>query len=150
MDNGQFKMVPASYLVLIKDGKVLLLKRQNTTHWDGYFSVPAGHVMENEGYTKAVIREAKEEVNLDLNPEDLKAIHFMNRFEKSNSVDIRERADVFFTASNWKGEITNNEPEKCAELLWADLNNLPENTIPYIKNCLNKIKDNIFYSEWDY
>ena len=38
------KIIPASYAVLIKDNKVLLVRRFNTGYEDGKYSLPAGHV----------------------------------------------------------------------------------------------------------
>ena len=52
--------VPASYLVLMKDHKVLLLQRANTGYHDGDYSIIAGHVEKDETFTDAVIREARE------------------------------------------------------------------------------------------
>jgi len=54
---------------------------------------------------------------------------------------------VFFNTEKWAGEIKNMEPEKCDDLSWFDLNNLPENVIPYIRQALDCINKKIFYSE---
>ncbi|EKE26214.1 MAG: hypothetical protein ACD_4C00379G0001 [uncultured bacterium (gcode 4)] len=48
-----------------------------------------------------------------------------------------EYIDYFFEVKIWDWEIINNEPDKCEELIFTDLNNLPENTIWYIKTTLN-------------
>jgi hypothetical protein len=66
----------------------------------------------------------------------------MHRFIKT------ERIDTFFIAKKREGKITNLEPNKCSELSWVDLDNIPENTIPYIKYVIEKIKNKIFYSEF--
>ena len=46
--------------------------------------------------------------------------------------------------SNYKGNIKINEPNKCKELVWCDINNLPEDMIDFeveaIKNNQKKIK----------
>lgn len=44
----------------------------------------------------------------------------MNR----NGID-RERINYFFTVDRWNGEIKNNEPNKCDDLKWFDLDGLP-------------------------
>ena len=56
------KAVPAVYLILERDNKILIARRANTGYEDGNYQVPAGHVEEAELPTEAVIREAKEEV----------------------------------------------------------------------------------------
>lgn len=134
--------IPASYLFLLKDNKTLILKRQNTGYEDGNYSLVAGHVDEGETFTDAVIREAYEEANIILKPQNLKVIHVMHR----KSLDSI-RVDVFFTATSWEGEIINKEPKKCSELIWIDIKKLPENTILYIREAIKNIQNKIFYSE---
>lgn len=137
------KVVPASYLVLKQGNEVLLLRRFNTGYEDGKYSVPAGHVDAGETFTQAVIREISEEVNLRLDPEYVHVAHIMHR--KSHD---SERIDAFFVAEKWQGEIQNMEPEKCDDLSWFPLDKLPENTIPYIRQALECIRDEKFYSEF--
>jgi 8-oxo-dGTP diphosphatase len=48
--------IPASYLILFRDGKILLLKRANTGYEDGNYSVIAGHVEPGENFTQCIIR----------------------------------------------------------------------------------------------
>lgn len=135
--------IPAAYLFLEKNKKILLLKRCNTGYEDGNYSLVAGHVDEGETFTDAVIREAYEEANIKLKAKDLKVVHVMHR----KSIDS-QRVDVFFTTKNWEGEIINKEPHKCLELLWIDIDKLPENTVFYIKGAIKKIQSKIFYSEY--
>ena len=145
MSNERHKVVPASYLVLIKDGKILLQKRFNTGYEDGKYSMVAGHVDKGETFTRCIIREAEEESGIILKKADLKVAHVMCR--NSGTEENNERVDVFFVAEKWSGKIKNKEPNKCDDLSWFDLNNLPENIIPYIKRVIDYIKDKIFYSE---
>jgi len=146
MAKKRHQNVPASYLTLFKDHKVLLLRRFNTGYEDGNYSMIAGHVDPGETFTQCIIREAKEEAGIDLKSENLKVVHVMHR--NSQSDEYNERIDVFFIAEEWNGEIVNKEPHKCDDLSWFDLDNIPENTIPYIKQTLNKIKNKEFYSEF--
>jgi len=39
------------------------------------------------------------------------------------------------------------ESDKCDDLSWFELNNLPKNIIPYIKQAIDCISNNIIYSE---
>lgn len=135
--------IPASYLYLEKNNKILLLKRHNTGYEDGKYSFVAGHVDAGETFTDAAIREAYEEANIIVEPKDLIVLHMMHR----KSVDSI-RVDVFFTARKWSGEIINKEPNKCSELIWCDIKNLPGNTIPYIRAAIGNIKNKNFYSEF--
>jgi len=138
--------IPASYLMLCKDNNVLLLRRFNTGYEDGNYSLVAGHVDPGESFTQCIIREAKEEAGIVLDPEDVKVAHIMHR--NSGASENNERVDVFFVAEKWDGEIINNEPHKCDDLSWFDVDNLPDNVIPYIRQALKKIKQNSYYSEY--
>jgi 8-oxo-dGTP pyrophosphatase MutT (NUDIX family) len=138
-------IIPASYLILEKDGKVLLIRRFNTGFQDGKYSMIAGHVDEGETFTQAMIREAKEEANIDIRPGDLSVAHVLHR---KSSVDGEERIDIFFKATAWVGELKNLEPHKCDEFLWANPNNVPANTIDYIRFVLGQLQKGITYSEY--
>jgi len=72
------------------------------------------------------------ENKLDIeSPEDLKVAHVMHR--NSGTEENNERVDAFFVAEKWGGKIENRESNKCDDLSWFDLNNLPDNIISYIK-----------------
>ncbi|MEK7658507.1 MAG: NUDIX domain-containing protein [Patescibacteria group bacterium] len=146
MAQERHKIVPASYLVLIKDGKIFLQRRFNTGYEDGKYSIVAGHVDKGETFTQCIIREAEEESGIILKDDDLKVAHVMCR--NSGTEENNERIDVFFVAEEWDGKIENKEPNKCDDLSWFDLNNLPENIIPYVKQVIDCIKNKIFYSEF--
>lgn len=136
------KVVPASYLVLRRSDEVLLARRFNTGYEDGKYSLPAGHVDAGETFTQALIREVAEEVNLRLDPADVRVAHIMHR----KSIDS-ERVDTFFVAEKWEGEPRNMEPHKCDDLAWFSLEQLPENIIPYVRQALECIREGQFYSE---
>lgn len=120
-------------------------RRKDTGYEDGNYGFVSGHVEQGETYKNAIIREAKEEAGVNLRPEDLRFVYFMHRKDKGMD---NERADVFFVAERWEGEITNVEPHKCDDLNWFDTNNLPENLIPYIRQALDYIDKGIVYSEY--
>ena len=56
MIKERHKIIPASYLVLIKNNKILLQIRFNTGYEDGKYSRVAGHVDKGETFTEAIIR----------------------------------------------------------------------------------------------
>src|SRR3989338_4980939 len=93
------KIVPASYLVLMRENKILLSRRFNTGYEDGKFSLIAGHVEEGETFTQCLVREAKEEAGILLFPQDLEVAHVMQR--DSHTPENNERVDVFFIARKW-------------------------------------------------
>ncbi|MFA5871369.1 MAG: NUDIX domain-containing protein [Parcubacteria group bacterium] len=148
MSKDRFRIVPAAYLILFKDDKILLLRRFNTGYNDGNYSLVAGHLDGNETFRQTLAREAKEEAGLEIRKGDMKVVHLMNRYEKANPVELKERVDVFIRAQKWKGEPCNLEPHRCDDLKWFPLDKLPENTIPCVRQAINCIRKNIFYSEY--
>lgn len=139
------QVIPAVHLFLIKDEKVLLLRRYNTGYEDGNYSVPAGHIDLGEHAVLAMIREAKEEIDIDLDESQLEMSHVMNRLS-----DGEERIDFFFVVRDWQGEPIINEKNKCDQLKWFSIDNLPENTIPYIQVALENINKKVVYSYLGY
>ncbi len=138
----KFKLIASVYLFFIKDDKILLLKRFNTGYEDGNYGLVAGHLDEHETLTHAAMREAKEESGVDIDVNDLELKTTMHR--KQND----ERIDFFFEVKKWSGEVNNMEPDKCDDLSWFSFDNLPSNTIPYIKQAIECYQKGIIYSEF--
>ena len=138
----RFKMIASGYVFFIKENKILLSKRLNTGYMDGMYGLPSGHIENNESITQGTYREIKEETGVKLKPSDISLVHVMHR--KENDI----RMDFFFLAKHYIGEPKNTEPEKCDDLQWFPINNLPKNTIPYIKEAIKNFRQNIFFSEF--
>ena len=139
----RFKVYFAVYLVLEKDGKILMAKRSNTGYMDGMYSLVAGHVDGNETVYQAMLRESKEEVNVDILLEDMKVVHVSHR--NSNGGE-REYIDVYLKASKFSGELINLEPHKCSDLTWFEFDELPENIVPEVKKALEDISKGEIFS----
>jgi 8-oxo-dGTP pyrophosphatase MutT (NUDIX family) len=119
------------------DGRVLLLVRANTGYMDGRAGLPAGHVDPGESADAAMIREAKEELGIVVDPADLAFAHVMHRWTAGEDI---ARVSFFFTASRWAGEVVNAEPHVCAGLIWSDPASLPDHTIGYIADALAAVR----------
>ena len=132
----------AVHLFFLDENKILLLRRFNTGYEDGNYSVVAGHVDAGETVTQAAVREAQEEAGVVLQLGDLQVAHVMNR--KSND----ERVDFFILVKSWSGEIRNTEPDKCDDLAWFPLADLPANIIPYVRYAIENYQKGILYSEF--
>jgi 8-oxo-dGTP pyrophosphatase MutT (NUDIX family) len=126
----------AVHLFLIKDNKILLLRRFNTGYEDGNYSVIAGHLDGGEDVYTAMIREAKEEAGIDILYDDLEIVQVMHRKKASE-----ERIDYFFRCSRWNGDIRIMETDKCDELVWTEIHNLPGNTVDYIRAAINYYRE---------
>lgn len=145
MGGNRFKTPVAVHLFLLRNDEVLLLQRQNTGYEDGNYSVIAGHLDGDEEIATAMIREAREEAGIRLDPADLTIAGVMHR--RSDE----ERIDFFLIATRWQGAITNAEPEKCGELAWFPLDRLPPNVIPYVRAGLDSWRQGRWFTSfgWD-
>jgi len=142
------KILTAVHLFLTdeEENKILLARRYNTGYEDGKYSLIAGHVDEKETVREAIIRESDEEAGIALKKEDLEIRHVMHRRrEKETELD---RIDFFIKALNWTGTPRIMEEDKCDEMKWFKMNDLPENIIPYIKFAIKEFQMKSYYSEF--
>ncbi len=68
-----------------------------------------------------------------MEPDDMTFSTVMHRME-GNKED--ERVDFFVHVHQWQSEPFNAEPEKCDDLCWVDINQLPGNIVPYVRQAL--------------
>ena len=104
----------------------------------------SGHVDAGESFVSAAVREAKEEAGVIVKPEDLKLALTLHRQREDDLVYI----NCFFEVNKFKGTVSNNEPEKCDDLSWFDEDNLPENTLDYVRFALEKIAKGENFATW--
>ena len=142
MPREYFKFISAVHLFLVRDGEILLLRSFKTGYEDGKYSVPAGHIDGKEKATSAMTREAKEEAGINMNEKQLLMVHVMHR--KSDE----ERIDFFFEAREWQGEPKIMETNKCDDLSWFPINQLPPNMVPYVRAGIENYKNKISFSEF--
>ena len=67
-----------------KDDKFLLFYRTDGYFKDGWWVLPAGHIEENETATQAVVREAKEELGIDVGINDVEFAHIVHNLVGEN------------------------------------------------------------------
>jgi 8-oxo-dGTP pyrophosphatase MutT (NUDIX family) len=87
------------------------------------------------------VREAREEIGIDIDPRHLSIVHVMHRKTDRHNIDI------FMSCDSWGKEIVNEEPEKCGGLRFFNPADLPENTIDFIVEALDHITNKATYSE---
>ena len=126
--------------------EILLQKRKNTGWKDGYWDFSAsGHVEKNETMKMSTIREAKEELGIDVKMEDLE---FMSLIHTNTPDTNQVYYNAYFKTMKWSGEPKVNEPEKCEEVKWFFINDLPENVIDNRRIAIENHKNKIYYSEF--
>ena len=81
----RFRVVPAVYVVILRDGpdgsvEVLLQLRSGTGYMDDHWAcAAAGHVERGESVVQAAVREAAEELGIDVEAADLIPLCGMHR-----------------------------------------------------------------------
>lgn len=135
------KFLSSVYLIIRNErGEILLQRRQGTKLWPGFLALPAGHIDEGENAYEAVIREAREELGIEISLDSIIDTFVVNRRNRS----LVPYYDVYFEIDSYIGQVKINEPEKCSQLVWCDINNLPEDMIDFeieaIKNNQMGIK----------
>ena len=136
-------LVPvAVHLLLVQDGKILMLRRYNTGYEDGNYSVVAGHIDGGEQLKTAMIREAREEAGITISPDDLTVVGVMHFREEEEYISF------FLHTSRHSGEVVNMEPHKCDDLSWFDIYDLPSNTIPYVRRAIQNYRNNVSFDSF--
>lgn len=148
MEKKRHTVVAAVHLILIKRGRILLLRRFNTGWRDGEYSVIAGHLDGNETVRSAMSREAMEEAGISIGKDDLEFVHVMHRKSKRQHRSDEERVDFFLKSGGWQGRPKNMEPGKCDDLRWFELDRLPRNMVPYVRYAIENIRNKKTYSEF--
>lgn len=108
--------------MVIRDGdKVLLFLRNDGffNHNGGYWVVPAGHIEHGETAASAAIREAKEELDITIDPADMTFATVI-----SNLASKTESFDFFFIVNKFSGTIRNCEGDKCVTMQWFTLDEI--------------------------
>lgn len=138
--NNKYMTRLASYIFIIENNKLLMMIRENSGYEDGKYTVPSGHVESDETITNSIIRETHEEVDIHVDINSLKLLCVSQR----KDFKYYDYIDFFFICNEYCGTPKNNEPHKCSDVRWFDLDYLPQSSnivmeVDYvINNVLNK------------
>ncbi len=103
------------------DGRVLLQRRAHTGYMDGYYDFPSGHVDAGEGFATSAVRELLEETLLRTDESSLRLKHL-----NLNHTDF-PYINVVFDVEKWEGTPKVMEPDKCDDMQFFPIDELPEN-----------------------
>ncbi len=119
-------------VVIVKDGKILLSRRAHTGWADGMLCLPGGHIEPGEAPRDAAQRELKEEVGLEVSKERLEFCCVAQR--KGDGTEYV--AYEFILQLNRGEDPINCEPEICDELIWVNVQEIPEDIIPDFRKVI--------------
>ena len=110
--------------------EILLMKRKNTGYDDGKYELPGGHLEPNEDLIDAMIREAKEELLIDIDRESLKIATLMHHYTGN-------RLNVIFETDGTNLNPQIGEKDKCEAIQWFDIKHLPNNISDKMQTIIN-------------
>ena len=114
----------AAAIIENQKGEILLQRRVDDDNW----GLPGGCQEANETFEETIIREVKEETNLEVEKEDLKMIDVVSgpsrRYTYPNGDTVISNT-VLYHITKFSGKIKWDEESK--ELKYFSLNNLPDN-----------------------
>ena len=119
-------------IIVEREGKILLSRRANTGWNDGKLCIPGGHVETGETPREAAVREAREEIGLDILTDGLKFLCTEVRLSKERSY-----ISCIYTLQTDQ-EPKNMELDKCSELIWVDPNIPNEDLIENFAQIIEK------------
>ncbi|MEV7565661.1 NUDIX domain-containing protein [Streptomyces tanashiensis] len=132
------------HLYLERDGKVLLgLRHPDSAYAGDTWHVLAGHC-EYEAATDCLVREAREEAGLVLDPAELALVHTVHMIDKPGD---RPRIGLFFRARYWEGTPEVRERDKCVAWEWFGVKDLPARVVPYTRAAIEGIQAGRTYTE---
>lgn len=122
-------------IILNEQGEILLLKRKKEPE-SGCWSLPGGAIEYGESAEKAIIREIKEETNLDCY-----SILFIGYYDYILKVQATHWVSMFFLVQCENYDAQNMEADKHSEHKWFHINRLPENLTNNTQYAINLYKN---------
>ena len=120
-DHKNFKIVVS--IALINDlNEILLTKRPKNKHLGGFWEFPGGKVEANELPEQALIRELKEELNIDLNNKCIAPLSFCEFDYKEFQLLL-----LLYVCRRWEGKPKSMENN---EVRWVKPNMLRKYEMP--------------------
>lgn len=114
----------AAAIIENQKGEILLQSRKDNDKW----GLPGGCQEAGERFQEVVIREIKEETNLDVKEEDLELIDIVSGLSRKNEYpngDVVINNTALYHITNYSGNLAWDEESK--DMKFFSLDNLPEN-----------------------
>ncbi|MCQ4206463.1 NUDIX domain-containing protein [Streptomyces longispororuber] len=124
------------------DGRVLLVRRSPKQEYaPGQLTLPGGHLEYGESVATGVLRELREEIDVDIDEADLEFCGLIHYGGGAGG-----RLGTVFTSRQWQGEPFNAEPDKHTGLVWAVPNQPPPDCHPYTTAVLHAFCTGTLYT----
>ncbi len=119
--------------VIIRNTDKILLGKRKGSHGTGTWGLPGGHLDAGEDIPTCAIRETMEETGLSISA--IQHAGFTNSV--FTSID-KQYITLFVEAGQYEGEPRIEEPDKCEEWRWFQVNELPVPLFPPLKDFVDQ------------
>jgi 8-oxo-dGTP pyrophosphatase MutT (NUDIX family) len=122
------KKFASAHVVIFKNNKFLILKRSKTDDWmPEHYGLPGGKLDKNENIKEALVRECKEEANIDIKQEDL---IFLPKISSKSE-------HGFYYTTKFSGDIKLDHEHD--DYKWTDYEHLDDlKIVPDLKDIVNE------------
>ncbi|MFE5674790.1 NUDIX domain-containing protein [Streptomyces erythrochromogenes] len=142
--NAAVPHIVGVHLYLERDGEILLgLRHPDAAYAASTHHFLAGHC-EQESAVSCLVREAREEAGLVVDPADVDLVHLVHVVDRPGA---RPRMQLVFRARSWLGEPQLLEPDRCVAWTWWPLDALPDPVVPYARAAIEGIRAGRPYTE---
>ena len=115
-------VIVASIAIIDSSDQILIAKRPNKKHLSGFWEFPGGKVEKGESPENALVREVKEELNIDINNKCIAPLTFSEfNYEKFHLLLL------LYVCRRWEGEPMSMEKN---EIKWVKANMLRQFKMP--------------------
>ena len=115
-------VIVASIAIIDANDQILIAKRPNKKHLSGFWEFPGGKVEKGESPEYALVREVKEELNIDINNKCIAPLTFSEfNYEKFHLLLL------LYVCRRWEGEPMSMEKN---EIKWVKVNTLRQYKMP--------------------
>ena len=135
------KKISIKTRLLLHDKSRILLVKQTKKN-GGKFTFIGGHCEKNEFAKATLVREAKEEMDITMDPRNLQLVHVLHKKDTQSM-----RIILYFKALEWGGTPRSLEPEKFEKVDWYNFENLPKGLSRTARHVLKHYRNGNMYSE---
>ena len=137
------------HLIIKKNNEILLLKRAvNQRIWGDHWHCVTGTIELGETPQQAIMREAKEEIVIEIIEPELVTTLSVDQHSILNPGERFSSLELFFLYHLQDNDIPMNvEPDKHSALKWFKIDNLPQKMIPHVQLGINNFTSKKQYSE---
>ncbi|MCK9920639.1 NUDIX domain-containing protein [Frankia sp. AgPm24] len=138
---------PVDVLALVlREDRLLLTLRAGEIYGADWWALPSGRVEPGEDVVSALVRELDEELALTIDEADVT----FTAVTHAQPPDHEARIGFGFAVRRFTGEPTIREPDRCADLRWCPLGELPTRTMPYTGEMIRLYQQATTFSRFNW